>query len=328
MQAISKYLRTLATRGTVDPAGPPRRMDDHEAQALWSAVLDGGVAEFELGALLAALSVAGESVDDLLGLHRALAARGARFAPALDRRPIAIPLYGLVPGEAAFGALLALFLRRFEVPVVLHGCLESFAEPSAAVLLRELDMLPCSSVAEAEHRLAVEGMAFVPAQLMAPALGDLLCLRARLGSPTTAHLVGTAIDPGAMGAVRLTALVPGTPAAGLAAFVAATGGDAMSLDWPAGETPANLALRPRISWISDGREQLLFEAGTARRPPWPMPDAPAAAAAWIRRVAERRVPAPVPLVNVAAACVLASGFATDIAQAKAIVALQCGRLAA
>jgi len=48
----------------------------------------------------------------------------------------------------------------------------------------------------------------------------------------------------------------------------------------------------------------------------------------MRSVIERRAPAPPPLVNLAAACVHATGAAPDFTQAKAIVSLQAGRLAA
>jgi anthranilate phosphoribosyltransferase len=274
------------------------------------------------------LSAAGETVEELLGLHRALADRTARLAPENGPRAVSIPVYGLAPGEAAFAALLALFLRRFDVPVVLHGSLESAGEPSAAVLLRELDVLPSTSTAEAERRLRSDGIAFMPVQLLSPPFAAILALRARLGTSNAAHLAAMAIDPLAMGAVRLVSVVPATPTAGLQPFISATEGDALVVTWPEGESPANLALRPRIDWLADGVLTPACESEAARRPPLAMPAAPAEAAAWIREVIARRTPAPDPVMKLAAVCIHASGAAPDITQAKAVVALQSGRLAA
>lgn len=210
MHSISPVLRRLSRRNASMPEADGASLDADEAQALWSAVLDGALDELELGALLASFSVAGESTAELLGLHRALAARQAKFACDLPQRAISIPVYGLVPGEAAYSVLLALFLRRFDVPVVLHGPLDSPCGPSAASLLRELGVLPSASLSDAETELRARGIAFVPVQLLSPALGGLVALRTRLGATNSAHLAAHALDPGAMGAVRLAMGTPAT----------------------------------------------------------------------------------------------------------------------
>jgi len=327
MLSISPILRRLLQR---DAAAPDARasLDPDEAHALWGAVLDGALPELELGALLAAFAISGESPAELQGLHRALAARQPTFAPALARPAISIPVYGLLKGEAAFSVLLAMFLRRFDVPVVLHGPLDAPCGPSAPALLRELGVLPCATLAEADRELHAAGVAFVPVQLLSPALGDLLALRTRLGTPNSAHLAGHALDPGAMGAVRLAMCVSGTPSERIAALLPAAGGQALLLAWPASAPGCNLAWRPRITRLSEGSETLVFEAEHGDRAP--ASDLPEAAqlVPWMRSVLERRAPAPPPLVNIAAACVHAAGAAPDLMQAKAVVALQSGRLAA
>ena len=156
MHSISPILRRLSKRAAAPPDASAW-LDADEAFALWGAVLDGALPELELGALLASLAHAGESPDELLGLHRALASRQARFSPGLSRRAVSIPVYGLVPGESALSVLLALFLRRFDVPVVVHGPLDSPEGPSAPALLRELGVMPSATLAEAERELRASG---------------------------------------------------------------------------------------------------------------------------------------------------------------------------
>ena len=327
MHSISPVLRRLS-RCAWAPGETGARLDDVEACALWGAVLDGALPELELGALLASLTIAGESPAELLGLHRALAARQARFPAPLARRPIAIPLHGLVAGEEAFCVLLALFLRRFDVPVALHGSLDALQGPSAPWLLREFGVLPSATLADAQRDLRACGTVFLPVQLLSPALGDLLALRTRLGSTNAAHLAAHAMDPGAVGAVRLAMSVPGTASARVADLLPATGGEVLLMSWPAQASGCNFAFRPRITLLSAGGETALFEAESVDRSHHAAFSATGRLVPWMRAVVARTVPAPPPLVDLAAACVFAAGAAPDFARARAVVSLQAGRVAA
>lgn len=328
MHSITPTLRRLSRRTTAAPGDASAWLDTDESAALWGAVLDGGMPDLELGALLAVLALTGESREELLGLHHALAARCERFAPDLARRAVSIPVYGLVPGEAAHAVLLALFLRRFDVPVVLHGTLDSPAGPSAPALLRELGVLPSGSLAEAERELRASGVAFMPAQLFSPALAMVLSLRTRLGTTNAAHLAAHAMDPGAMGALRLAMGVRGCASERLAGLLSVTGGDALWLSWPAGATPENPSFRPRITRLSGDAATVLFEAEDAGRSAQGAQPSASQLVPWMQAVIARRTPAPLALVNLATACIHAAGAAADFMQAKAIVSLQSGRLAA
>jgi anthranilate phosphoribosyltransferase len=328
MHSITPVLRRLSRRGATSPIDASARLDVDEAAALWGAVLDGGLPDLELGALLAVLSLSGESAEELLGFHQALAARCARFAPNLPRRAISIPAYGLVPGEAVLAVLLALFLRRFDVPVVLHGILDSPAGPSVPALLRELGTLPSATLSDAARDLRAHGVAFVPAQLLSPALATVLSLRTRLGTTNVAHVAAHAMDPGGMGALRLAMGVRGSPGERLASLLASTGGEALWLAWPPGATPDDLTRRPQVTLISGGIEEILFESATADRSGHGTWSPPSPLLPWMRAIIDRRAPAPLALVSLATACIHAAGASVDFAQAKAIVALQSGRLAA
>ncbi len=327
MHSISPLLRRLADRARTADGEPAAWLEADEASLLWGAVLDGAVPELELGALLFALAKGGESTDDLVGLHRALEVRSAKWSPELARRAVSIPVYGLYEGEAVFAALLAAFLRRFDVPVVLHGPLEARSGPSAASLLRELGVLPCTSLAEGERELREHGIAFVSPALFSPALAELLALRARLGTPLAAHRAALAFDPGGMGALRIAIAAPSASPVRILPFIRATGGDALFLDWPAGSGPGDFARRPRIAHWTGAVEEPHFDAEGAGNPA-ALPASPADVLPWIQAIVGRTTPAPQPLVHLAVSCLVATGAAADFTQAKAVVALQSGRLAA
>jgi anthranilate phosphoribosyltransferase len=327
MYSIAPVLRRISRRHLAQIAEGDAWLDVDEAAVLWGAVLDGAVPDLELGALLASFAHTLESTDELVGLHRALASRSSRWSLSISRRPVALPVYGLFPGEAPFAVLLAMFLRRFDVPVVVHGPLDARSGPSAAVLLRELGVMPSATLTDANRELREHGVAFVPVQLLSPALAQLLSLRTRLGTTSAAHCAAQALDPGGIAAVRLAMSISGTASERLAAFHRAIDGDTLMLSWPTGTSPANLALRPHIARVRDGTEDVLFEAESPDRGIAAV-NPPADLVPWIRAVCERAAAAPVPLVNLASACLHATGASADFTQAKAIVALQSGRLAA
>ena len=68
--SFGQIIRQLA-RG--QPIGAD--LSEEDSHALCAAMLDGGVPDLELGALLTALRVKGESPAELLGFHRAVAQR-------------------------------------------------------------------------------------------------------------------------------------------------------------------------------------------------------------------------------------------------------------
>ena len=306
------------------------RLDADAASRLWGAILDEALDDIEVGAVLGALTAAGATGEELIGLYRAAEERMDRTPLLAGARAVAIPAYGLVPGEALMVALAAALLARFEVPVAIHGILDSPCGISSVCVLRELDVLPCVSLAQAEERLRAERIAFIPAQLLGSRFASLIALRGRLGVEGPAQLVAQALDPTQGDAVRLTMSVAGTASERIEALAPQVDGDFVALTWPAGRSPLTLSTRPRIEGIRDGNREVLFEADVQEmRTAIPQPPEDAQGMArWIKRVMSGAIPVPVPAVNLVAACLYAVGHAPDFTQAKAIAAVNAGRLAA
>jgi anthranilate phosphoribosyltransferase len=321
-------IRRLLQRGNGDDAHAP--LDEESATRLWGAILDDALDDVEVGAVVGALAVAGETRDELAGLYRATQERMDHWSPELKRRAVAVPAYGLVPGEALIVSLAATLLQRFEIPVIVHGILDSPCGISSACVLRELGVLPCGSLAQADDNLRAGGIAYVPAQLLSSRFAALIALRGRLGIENSAHLVAQALDPTRGAATRLGFSTSGAVGERFEALAIEAEGDFVMLAWPAGRSPANLAIRPRIECIRNGAKELLFEADVREmrmaipRPP----DDAQGIARWIQRVATGALPLPMPAVNLVAACLYAVGHAPDFSQAKAIAALGAAGVAA
>ena len=103
------------------------------------------------------------------------------------------------------------------------------------------------------------------------------------------------------------------------------------LDGVEGEAFADPRRRPRLEYVSPVECEPLFDAeGGMLRCPVALPverDAQIVAA-WIRRALAGEVPVPLPLVNQIACCLYGAGYTDDMNQAKAIVAVETGSLAA
>jgi anthranilate phosphoribosyltransferase len=103
-------------------ASGARDLSRAEAQELYGAMLDGEVPDLELGAIVIALRVKTETVDEMVGF---LAAANARLhtlrRPHGKVRPVVIPSYNGARRSANLTPLLALLLQRFGVPVLVHG---------------------------------------------------------------------------------------------------------------------------------------------------------------------------------------------------------------
>src|SRR5574342_986787 len=86
-------------------------LTESEAEQLGGTILDGGVPELELGALLAALRSKGIVLDEWLGFHRALVDRVHRLKlPETAARPMVLSSHTGAVHEANLLPLLALLL--------------------------------------------------------------------------------------------------------------------------------------------------------------------------------------------------------------------------
>jgi anthranilate phosphoribosyltransferase len=307
-------------------------MSEQEAYELFGAILDGGVPDLELGAILIALRVKSEAEDELRGFYRAADERLIRLdKPSGRLTPVVIPSYNGARHQANLTALLALLLQRFHIPVLIHGPLEGMGRTGTATILRELGIMPAVTLAKAQEAMRRDGLAFVPTQVVAPGLANLLSMRQRLGVRNSGHTLIKMIDPFAGDSVRLVSVSHPDYLEKMRNFFTGSDANVLLLRGTEGEAFANPKRRPQLELMKDGRHEILFEAEVG--PIATLPKLPGAidavtTAAWIRAALTGQAPLPTPLVNQLACCLYASGYAQDMNQAKAIVAVETGSLAA
>src|ERR1044072_4533122 len=115
--SLSRYIREIG-RGAKTAGNLPR----NDARSLFSAILGGTVPDLQLGAILIALRVKGESLEELAGFAAACEATYNHLpAPQDGSIPVVIPSYNGARQLPNLVPLLALLLAREGTPVFLHG---------------------------------------------------------------------------------------------------------------------------------------------------------------------------------------------------------------
>jgi anthranilate phosphoribosyltransferase len=314
-------------------------LSEAEACDLFSALLDGGVPELELGALLTALARKDITAEELSGFYRAARVRLKRLSPPssarMALRPLVIPSYSGTLEHPNLMPLIALLANHFGVPVVVHGPLESHGRIASVSIFRELGVLPCATLKDAQAELAEGRIAYVPTGLIAPALMQLIALRARLGFETCAHTVASLIDPFDGAGLKLLPTADERQSVLLGNVLVEHGDSALLFRGAEGEAFTDPHQRPAIEYFSDGTHQTLFEAepvpvfSSAQRGSRLPEHADAKSTArWISDALSGKEPLPPPITNLLACCVFGAGYTDDFNQAKAIVAVRTHSLAA
>ena len=158
-------------------------------------MLDGEVAELELGAILLAYRIKGETVAELRGFARALAARTARLAPPEGPRTVLLPSYNGARKLPNLTPLLAHLLARRGVPVLIHGISASYGRTTTEAILSEMGDGIAASLDDADAHLLSARLAYVPLHVLAPGLDRLLAARERIGLRGSGHTVVKLLDP-------------------------------------------------------------------------------------------------------------------------------------
>jgi anthranilate phosphoribosyltransferase len=274
-----------------------RDLTREQAEALFGAVLDGAVPGLELGALLIALRVKGESADEVAGFLAAMRERTAVLAAPEGARTVLLPSFNGARKQANLMPLVAGLLAREGVPVLIFGRHDFDSRISPFELLDALDLPASAHLDEAERRLRDQRLAVLPLQMLNPGLNALMALRPRLGVRNSGHSLAKLLDPFPHGrSVRVVAVTHpeylDSMAAALPGLTEA-GGRALLMRASEGEAYAHLRRKAHLIGFQDGVMEPLHPADTADLD-WPLSPAckPEDNAALIRAMLDGFEPVP------------------------------------
>lgn len=244
-----------------------RDLSRAQAAALFGAMLDGVVDELRLGAIVLALRVKGESVDELLGFHDAMQARVQRLQHA--QRVVLLPTLNGARKLLNLMPLLALHLAQHGVPVLVHGRNDfGAARGDTFALFAALGHPTCTTLAEAQDRLNAQNLAVLPTALLCPGLDGLMALRPRLGLRNSAHTMAKLLDPFHGHSVRVAAMTHGDFLDALATVLPQLDGPSLLLKGCEGEASPHPRRPASLQAFLWGKRVALALAGAEEAPLW------------------------------------------------------------
>jgi anthranilate phosphoribosyltransferase len=280
-----------------------RALTRDDTYALYEAMLDGRVSDLELGAVLLAYRVKGETAAELAAM---LAAAHRSFAPLQIQngrdhaRPVSIPSYNGARKQPNLTPLLSLLLAREGVPVLVHGVVDDPGRVTSAAIFAELGIPEAASHDEIEDSLASRRLAFAPIAVLAPKLARLLAKRRIMGVRNSTHTLVKILQPFAMPGLRLVNYTHPEYRESLTGLFTehpdAAQGGALLARGTEGEAVADTRRQVQVDWFHDGHAETLMEPerSPAHAPPVALPDSLDAAttARWIESVLRGEAPVP------------------------------------
>jgi anthranilate phosphoribosyltransferase/anthranilate synthase/phosphoribosyltransferase len=174
--------------------GGGERLSAGLAETAFAAIMDGEASPAQIAALVTALHVRGETVDELLGAMRAMRAR---------MLPVTAPQAAMdVCGTGGDGVgtlnvstAVAFVLAGCGVPVAKHGNRALTSRAGGSDVLAALGVAMDPPVATLERQLRELGIAFLFAPRHHPALRHAAAARSEIGFRTVFNLLGPLCNP-------------------------------------------------------------------------------------------------------------------------------------
>ena len=165
-----------------------------EARAALAALLGDDADPVQLGAFLIAMRMKGETAEELAGFVEAVRAHMPE-APAAPKRAVDLPCYAGKARRAHLHLVAALRAAKEGIAVCVHGAHPIPGRVSAYEAAQALGIPVARDVHHAAALLHDRGIAFLPLEAFAPALAEMLALRARIGVRSFAHTVARLVNP-------------------------------------------------------------------------------------------------------------------------------------
>jgi len=285
-----------------------RNLSREQARTLFSAMLDGEIPDLQLGAILMAMRIKGESIDELAGfLDAAHAICQQLTAPTIDAQqsiPLIIPAYNGARQLPNLTPLLALLLARQGVPVLIHGLEQDPGRVTTVEIFKALGISALDQPQSITTRLAQDHLALVNIATLAPKLAHLLSLRYRIGLRSSGHTIVKMLQPFTTNALRLVSVTHPDYRQRMREFFTGHARHALLLRGAEGEVVAHPRREPQIEWL-DGVSTQLWREDADTTAQLPSERDAETTAQWIRQALEGKHPIPRAIQHQVQCCVQA-----------------------
>lgn len=288
-----------------------RSLSRDDAHQLYAAMLDGRVSDLEMGGIMLAMRIKGESVDEIAGfIDAAEASFQPLTAPVSEYTPIVIPSYNGARQMPNLLPLMALLLAREGAPVFIHGVTSDPGRVTTAEILQELGYPVSHTAQQVAEQFALRAPVLMPIEDLAPRMSRLLAMRRILGVRNSTHTLVKIMQPFATPALRLTSYTHPEYLAMLTTYFTSAApaerGEVFLMRGTEGETVANAKRAQQISWMHDGECTILVQKQepTDELPPLPAERDAMTTAKWIEAALRGEEPIPISILEQVEHCLL------------------------
>jgi anthranilate phosphoribosyltransferase len=247
---ISHYIKEIG-RGK-DGARPLTR---EQATDLLGQVLDGTVTDLEVGAFCLAMRIKGETPEEMAGFLDALRSR-MHLIPDGGAPVVVLPSYNGARKLPLLTPLLALLLAREGVAVLIHGTATENSRVFVSEVLQALEIHAQAAI----EPIAPGNVAYVPTELLCPALKRLLDVRRVVGLRNPAHSLVKLMNPCVGQALVVSSYTHPEYAVSMAQTLELTQTNALLLRGTEGEVVADARRMPQMDAFIKGQRQRLQDA--------------------------------------------------------------------
>lgn len=282
-----------------------RDLGRDDARALFSALLAGEIPDLQLGAVLMALRIKGESPEELAGFLEACEASYAHLAAPSGPVPLVIPAYNGARQLPNLTPLLAHLVARAGVPVLVHGVATDAGRVTTCEVLAAMHIAPARTLDEAQAQLRERKLSFIAIDTLAPALARVLAIRQKMGVRSSGHTLVKMLQPFTTPAVRLTSVTHPEYVIRMREFFTRHAANALLLRGAEGEAVAHPRREPVIDWLN-GVNVDTWHSAAEENPPLPASRDASVTARWIEQALAGGQPIPAAIAHQVACCVKAA----------------------
>lgn len=278
-----------------------RDLSRDDARALFAAILNDEIPPLQLGAVLIAMRIKGESLDELAGFLEACEASYPHLSAPAGTVPLVIPSYNGARQLPNLTPLLASLVAREGIPVLVHGVPDDPGRVTTIEVFQAMGIQLAGSIAEAEEQLATRKLAVISIDTLAPALARVLKLRRDIGLRSSGHTLVKMLQPFTSRAVRLVSVTHPEYLDRMRAFFTGYSSHALLLRGAEGEAVAHPRREPVIEWL-DGKVAEVWRGAAEENPELPDGREAAVTAAWINEMLTGKRVVPVAISHQVECC--------------------------
>ena len=278
-----------------------RDLSREDAQALFTAILNDEIPPLQLGAILIALRIKGESLEELAGFLDACEASYPHLKAPAGTVPLVIPAYNGARQLPNLTPLLASLVAREGKPVLVHGVPDDPGRVTTIEVFRAMGIEPAASISEAEQQLAERKLAVITIDTLAPKLARVLKLRREIGLRSSGHTLVKMLQPFTSKAIRLVSVTHPEYLDRMRAFFTSYGSHALLLRGAEGEAVAHPRREPVIEWL-DGKTAEVWRGTAEENPELPEGRDRINTATWIKSALAGKHPLPIAISHETTCC--------------------------